>query len=287
VIAGCQAVAGPLLSEVLKHIHSFGILLRFRMPRETHMKTVSVLICLIAATAPIRIARAASITNGDFSAGDFTGWTCPGGDCSVLNDDPYWMRVDNTHPAPGEAYSAHIGAWDVNNPGYIEQNNLGTTATTTYKLTFSYGEFNNFEPYDADPSMPQTNGIDVYWDDEKVYSASDFFLDTTTTHAGDGFFTAVSVNVTSASVANADDLKIYAHDTLQDVILTDISIAEGSTGALAPITMTRQVIDGQWADTQVASAPEPGTSGCLAIACGVLLLLPQRKRSMRANALRH
>jgi hypothetical protein len=200
-LLGCDAVAGAVHVESFEAYSLIGILLRFRMgcPRETYIKTVSVLICLIAVTAPIRTAQAASISNGNFSSGDFTGWTCPGGDCSVLDGDPYWMHVDNTHPAPGEAYSAHIGAWDVNNPGYIEQTNLGTTANTSYKLSFSYGEFNDYDPYDADPSMPQTNGIDVYWNDEKVYSASNFFLDTTTTHAGDGFFTAVSVNVTSAA----------------------------------------------------------------------------------------
>jgi hypothetical protein len=235
------------------------------------VKLFPIIGCVISIAAPIETAWGASIINGDFSTGDFTGWTCPASDCSTLNNDPYWMHVDNTHPAPGERYSAHIGAWDVNNPGYIEQSNLSTSQSTGYILTFLYGEFNDYDPYAADPSLPQTNEIDVYWNGARVYSDSNFFL-APSTHAGDGFFTTVSVNVTSSTIANSDDLRITADDVLQDVILTDISIAEGTTGALAPLAITRQVVNGEWADTQVAGTPEPGTLGLMGISCALLFL---------------
>jgi hypothetical protein len=210
------------------------------------------------------------VTNGNFTTGDFTGWNCPTSNCSTLHDDPYWMYVDTNFIAPGDEFAAHIGAWDANNPGFISQTLSGLSANSNYTLQFLYGEFNQYDSYSADPSLPQTNRIDAFWNGANIYSQADFFLDSNTA-AGDGFFDIVTLTVNPGDSTTAT-LEFAAHDVLQDVILTDISITPANAGLSASSVVRREVVGSQWADSALAptETPEPYTFGLVALSCAML-----------------
>jgi len=170
------------------------------------------------------ICSAASISNGGFETGSLSDWTTSG--------DSTYTNVQSVFPHSGKN-EAHIGAYGDSGYGFISQT-ITTTASSSYTLSFSYGEFNtNVTDYllpenvnTTDPNSPwfQDNALSVQWNGTSVFSDAKFFAsDNSAITQGSGFYKLGTITVQATGASS--DLSFGAFDRQQDVILDDIDVS--------------------------------------------------------------
>ncbi len=103
-------VLGPAVREIVYAWLAF---------RERGMRACSAALSAVPANA------VELVTNGDFEAGDFSGWT-------LTDIDPFYAAVDTLAPHSG-VYGAYVGNPDF--PGSLSQS-IATTAAQTYTVSF-------------------------------------------------------------------------------------------------------------------------------------------------------
>ena len=242
--------------------------------------------------APVTI----SITDSTFSSG-FTGWTCPNGTTcgSTIDTDPYWEYVGSTWTG-GPANALHIGAYSSANMGFVFQTDTGYHSTSTnYLLSISYGQWNPYNTYTS-PDFSEADGVFAYigsstshltavgsW--TNVWSTASTYVTNSFGKQFGGFtanatacFTIPSglPGATGAGDNRNDGVKIAAYDTLEDVIVTSVSIVSSNcSGGVTTNLLTQLYMDGAWVDVSntdpLSSAPEPKTLGIMALACAAIV----------------
>lgn len=223
---------------------------------------------------------ASIVTNGSFStgSGSFSGWSCIIATCTnaLLNVDPYWTHVTNA-PAKDFTYWAHLGDWNSSVPTYIDQN-VSLNKGAGYTLTFYYGQYFDWNSYTS-TDFAESNNITATLGGTTEYTASNFIIPGSSLTSGTYLIeTAVTVGYTAPGTgggSESENLKFSAYDTLQDVILSGISITSGLPPAGVQQAVTTEYFDGE----QVNNTPEPATFGFMAASCGLLFLVRKRARS--------
>ncbi len=212
-----------------------------------------ILVPVVAATFLVTFAAGAGVagvTNGNFATGDFTGWVASG------PGDPTWTSVTSAAPSAYSTNAAQIGAFYdgiTPNQGMITQT-IATVPGQHYLISFVYGELNSNPSFGVndttccyldpgnitssnDPtSSPwaQNNNLNVLWDGNPVFSASNFLTSDPANSAatnldggqtiGDYFYRSAAIDVIATGSSTV--LQFNAHDNQQNVILTDITLPE-------------------------------------------------------------